>query len=880
MKSKLTKFLLALGLTVTLVTGCGSKKSGGKGSSTTSSQTSSQTSEDPDCYYGDDTKVIEDIPNTPCTEYSAETLAAIRAMYKKVSSSDNADEFVSYMLTLKVGDQLAREFATWFSSMYDVSFENFALLKVEALDSANFERLCYKALALIKAFDMSGLVALFNRLNADSRQQAQKEYDELTIFDMHQYDISYGDVYYGAYKKLQRVKDQINDAELTSFLQSYEQYVDNFHWTEEDIAEFNARKAELKDRAENGSAVPATVISFFEKHGQEMKDIVVTDLKAAVDGFLPLVKTVLGGVETKSRVNPRANGFDIRGDYTAEIRAVLQDKDKLIKFLRLLVGSEQFDNLLLDGVTEILIPEMRKAYPEDAERLAKLTQFENRIKALSAKHVRSLVDFVLKLVDKVSVDDLTDLLYALMFGGMSDFDFIAFGQKYISAIDDVVASITGEDKTRLLETSAIFGINVLEELSAFTSIFKNNEPGSEQFFEKLQVWLQSLMNKFNEAFISIFAGGTAGQGGSVKDRDDLYIDDERMYLYVEVDNWGIYQGDEVTGGYKLYVNYQDREHYRLPESSFYGNPAYFDESFVQRNLEIINEWGAEDYQEEIAFLNGLSMSVNNFRLDTSSVGRTHMTGTFTFVRDHETFEWPFDRVVTVRPREQQYLRLNYIYNCISSIAGGGICLLEQGKQYEGSGDYAIDTSTTGWHVVQGNHGDKYIYYVASAAEIKASMTYSYSSAGVIMNNNPTRFYDRPYLSYQFSLLDGLFENGNSKSIEIDQVSDFSLGNHTVTVDGYEFEYVVLDYTKPDRVYLNIDLTDLMRSGVTTMASYEAPVQENRTYGYTSMSGMKTMTTINGETGYLTITNYSLQGTRLTFTVDGVTYTYRAYNYYY
>ena len=891
MKNKLIKLLIGLGLVLPVLAGCGQKRettpkddettepsgdnNGGENTNPGGDTTPLPDSSGIPTYEGNTARQVGKINNVPVTAYKAETLARIRYVAKITGGggSDNEEvynTFVEYMLDLGVGDELALAFCDFMEHTYHLSMEGFNAMNASVLgeNGANFIDVCYEGLTLINSYDLLKLENLFNKLNKANKDSAQKRYDEANIAEY--YSVNINGLSYYRYKQLKEIGSKINNAELNAMLTKYEAALDKYYYTPEQIQNFNEYKQNLKENLDNAGIIPEGIVNFVKAHANDAKDILVKDLKLIVDAFGACAPDILNAVKKNSRGNfyyyttvsdnygnTYTNNVYYHLDNNAMAREIvnslLKNKETVLGLLKAIVVDQDLGNLLLDAVNEVVLPEMEKAFKDNSEMSPKVAQFKTRINALNGKHVSALTSFVLKVINQISKEDIVDFIL-LMTGNNNEFNIIEFGNKYIGKLDEVIAAVTAQEKQLILEMSQIFGLDILVELSKFSAIYQGKdletEAGMQKFQEDMGKWAQELYKKAYDNFFCFFGG--SAQGGASKPYPDEPTTPENVYIDVHIMN-GVYMNEQVNAN-DVYISY----HNGNEEVDVYGTPDQINEQAAeyQQRLDEMSAEEKAEWPEEVERLQkqaALTISGVVITADTSHCGNVPCTVSFVLAGKSYTVSTYLNVMVKNMPYYREaYINYNNTLNVYSN--SHDISVVEKGAEAtlydKENGGSKVDTSTSGWHFVTYNSNYEYddteytsyvLYYVTTIAELEPYIVRTESRIGTILSNG-TSFSNGASKQFEYDINGVEFHRYQYLSFSQDLVSGKAVNKkYTVTKNGVEYEYVIIDASKP------------------VFTSYEFRLNEN-------LSG-ETISTPTTKTMEARVNN------RYVVTIDGVIYTY-------
>ena len=901
MKNKLVKILIGLGLVFPVLAGCGQKRNDTPKQDDTTQPSGDNNTQEPGrdetplddttgipTYEGNTAKQVRTIPNTPVTAYKAETLARIKYV-ASITSESIYDDYVNYMLELGVGDELAMEFCDFMEGMYRMTMKGFNIYDASVLgeNGEDLIDLCYQGLAIINSFDVSKVESVLTRINEASREDYLKRYNELTIAEY--FDVSINGLNYSRYKELKSLKTKINDSSLNNLLSSYESAIQNFYFSAEQQAEFNDYKAQLRENSQNGGLIPQGVITLLHTHASDARELLVKDLKLIVDAFGECVPEILNAIKKQDSefcysytyTDPNYGYTNTRSHYLYSergemirsiINAVIKNKNVVLGVLKAVYLDVKLGNILLDAFSTIYLPILEEQYENDTEMAPKVAQLKTRVNALSGKHVSALFSFLLKVINQVSREDLVELLVAA-YGGNDDFDYAAFGDKYIGQLDAVIASVTAQEKQLILETSQIFGLDILAELTKFSTIYKTKDlstnAGKEKFADDVADWAEELYEKAYENVFCFFGGG----GHSARP-------DERNYwVNVSVNNT-IFVGQTVQSS-MLYIefdDYGDGIHVYGSISSINSDADYYQ----QRLDSMSDEEKADMNPEELQYYQErASARISNVVIsaDTSHVGNVPFTVSFTLAGRPITYKGYLTVYSSSMPIVyNSYLEVSYSSSRLYS--DSNVSIVEKGQEayYYSYNQNVVDTSTSGWHFASNTRtedGHNYyyyvVYYVTTLAELNPYLVETRTDVGVILSDR-TYFERNPYKNFIYNVDGFLFRRNVSLSYSQDLVSGKQTNRkYTATSDGVQFEYVIIDSSKPAYTSYYFCLKENL-DGITIATPTTKTLMVREHYRYVvEVDGVFYTASSNSNEKEETVSNFTYVNDVVSFTYKGVAY---------
>lgn len=867
MRHKIRNILLAGCLSALVLSGCsggGGASSSTSGSGTSTSSTSSSSGES-GYYYGDPDREISVIKNVPCNAYSDETLTALHNMYLKYKRNDtHFEEMVEYMLALRVGDELAAYFAKWASDAYDVCSEGFCG-HPEALGEKgeNFINIIYGGLTVIKSFDTSALDAVFDTLIRSHTGQP--------IVDIHEYNYTqYGgnDEYY-PYKKLSERKEEIGNGALNLYLNEYKQFLDGYHYTEEDWARYN----EYTLQQNTGFAESYELLfSFIATHADKIKEIALRDLKVITDGFVPFIQDYLKIINKLNSTGAQMMYGYASLDRSDLIKLLLEHRTLLVQALRTILASEDFDQLFYQCVVELWAPQMRIIHNRNGDEIsvAKIDELLTKLKNVNAQQLKVGLQFLFNVIDSIPNDVYESLYNHLANAGkVTLFEFVKGfyqdGATVLDCFENVYRKTSLGDKTAINNFFQTFGIDASAELNKFKEIYItadiSTEEGENAFIYELTKWLRNILDQLESNFGALL-GGRVSKGSD-------YMPD-----CISGNNYNIYftnDSEYEEGGsfdphidvrFHLYINQTNGESFGF--SGVVGDFPSIRDSYVSY---LIGDNTDGRFTEGILLLQSMSLFVTSFTtFPSSGYGRFNIDYDLSFTANDKEYTLSSKEVVYVSPLHGLPLNLAYVPKIYGEYRNFGFSLLSQG--YDAGENF--DTLATGWHVVILEE-KIYVYYVYIPGEVTTEL-YN-QSIGIILKG-ASEFYRTPYNGYRVCLKGEIityFETAMSFSA----VSDFTTGYHEVDYEDSTFRYVVVDETNIVQTYTSFDLT-MATATYGTFDSITIAISIWNTFAYRDeYDSMYTFETYV-DTKDVDITNVSFDGSVLTFTYEEETYCFHVY----
>ena len=854
-------------------------------------------------YEGDTSREVGYIENVPVEAYSDELIAKAKRVLAKISSStDFADTFLSYMLELKVGEELASAFFDFYDSTTSMTSS------IETYASDEFVDVYYGALKLINSFDLHNLVPLLQRINREYRAEYQARYDSMTMESW--YNPTVNGLDYSEYQMIMDINEEVKDPLITENLAGFPAAYADYYYSEASIARFESQKASYKNIAENGYIIPECVIDFVDSHADIAKELLVKDCKLLVDAYATIAADLMQILST----NLTNDSLDFRTEYEYEVEGydytyhgyqyferdnskmiseiinlLFEHKTTFLGVLKAILMDAKFGDFVLDALIDVALPLIVGSREFDDEEAAKYDRFVARVESLSGNHIAALASFLLRIANQAEAEDVIKLILS----SDGDFDLASLGDKYLAKVNDIIASLTANEKSLILEFMRIFGIDVFDEIATLTAIFATKdvttEDGAIAFQRALDEWWNTLYEKMDDALFSIF-GAKGHQGSEVKPSEEV------TDLFVQVDKV-VYQGDTLTGE-DFWIRYQD-----------YNTGAYLSAAGVtswneqisqyQAELDAMDDEARERDPDRVARLEVfVTLTITEFKVEinTSKVGNVPCTVILVIKGEIRTFGSTVDVKVkdlvnVLRPTIYYEGTSKYRLNSSKELWPDYVFTKGQEAHYQeydyDIGEYVnvtVDTSKAGWNVFarlqrrdDGNILYVAVYYVADPEIMEAHLTRSDTAIGCYIvgenyfNNTPS--YDNYYS------VDGMeFFSYGYLDFDASYVANKKAGDLVkVTADGVDYQFVVVDETNlvvtSRRIILNEKLSEDIVDPVTKDATlyeyhaYEVKVGDT-TYRYSTNVAaeprkveLTNFTYING------VAKFTYAGNQYSFTYD-------------
>lgn len=887
MKSKkLAKLFVALGLIVPTLAGCSSNPFGNaaKSSDAENNVSENQQNSQPEsesnptsqpggqgqsedgiqAYQGDTSKTVGKISNTPVTEYSQTTKDAIMRFAKTISSysyQEIYDSFSFYMLKMKVGNELAIEFCNTFIEFYALGTQSFSAYNPEPLGpkAEKMSALCYKFLTILNSIDASAVASVLEEVNKEVKTARQKEFDERKSFE------EVGSVYLNGfsssdYEVLKRVKEatKTDNKYITDILTTFEYAKAHYNYSEYERAGYEAETARMQERI-NEPVIPTMVIDFLKKHAGEARDLLVKDLKLIVDAYCSMIPDMLSSVKESNtnRSDELYYSYNYQHYYQNDSRnnvsvsrasyeTLLENRTLYLGLLKSIVADPALGDLVLDAMIEMMLPAYRQYAEPEAEDLAKVTQLETRLKALSGQQVSSLVNFAIKalaLIEDEDIVSLIDILEATTYTGEFDEDFseslFALGDKYAAKLGELIAGLTANEKNDILSVGQIFKIDILKEIQDFLVIYNakdlSTEEGAQAFLDAVQNWAMKIYETLDENFFFMFHGSDSGQSQGSKEEPKSQ---EEYPLELSFGNLYLGKTYDAEEDVYFHINEKGYEYYISGNYKSWNQTVQEAKEFLQRYEKMSDEekeWYSYEYERSLAFAD-LEISNFSFVIDTTKCGETVYTFTYTF--KGKTYSGNGYATVGVEGLDSMnalYVRNLYenpavIYTAYHNhfdvpiiLKNGEIKYSVWEKVQNGENEwdydyqekeYAIDTSKEGWNFLMVESDDNYsrpqffFYYVVDQATLKNNIADTSIETGYILQGEDS-FAKQPYACTSYSFEDGYFSF--SKSYYLDNIPQSELQGKPINTylqytdeRGVEFEYFIV--SPSSKLYSTIDFS--------------------------------------------------------------------------
>ena len=929
MKTKIAKFLIGLTLCTTMVCGCSdldsssSKRrhssSGGDYSSGQSSHSGQgsggEAGGEIEAYEGNKDREIGVIPNTPVNSYSEETLEKIGAFVALIHGTaypEMVNAFADCMLSFKLGDELA-------SAVCDLII-NYSESEDSIGESDDYcEALveyCYDALEIVNSTDFSYIGTFFTTLNNIYHDICTRDgyYDTSSWTLANYYGPSFGYQYftYLEYLDIKKNLSEFNNSTLSEIISQYDAVYGSFNFTDEQIAHFNEVKAEREAEAADIIAVPQVIVDFVSEHAEESKEMLMNKFKLAVDAFAELAPILqdfasfsIGGSK-KSNPFYLSNHLSVSTPYTSGITFSDQldeepepeeepefDLDEfyseLFKRRELIFGvakailvDSDLGDLLVAGANELLIPLLKNSYPRTEQNERILDGLTENVADLTGKHISAFASFLLNVANQIENKDLVDVCEYIfrMFKEIEDeeyeFDIIAFVDKYLDNLTDVIAALSSEEKALITELTSVFGFDIFEEIYKFTRIFNekdiSTEEGVDAFLEELEELYEEIGEKVYNAVGLSYDEEESGSGYD----DDYQSDNNGVSFYISMDSdirVGMTQQDIARKIYlSCYSRYTNEFGFQQDEVYMYGNLAdwndyvqsYGEQYRLMSSEEKESEYGQAIYQRSLLAISELEFTP----LDVSKVGYSQLK--FSFKMKGSTFS--FSRSILVGPAEDlpkidkltvNSSNLKYRFDTGSYL---GPDIYELGDTINFYDDFnnksvEINASRLGWNMyvapVTSEYTDfdysAYVYYVVNPSELADAKTGTYETVGYYIVGSDN-FYSEPE-SYVYYKYNGLaFAERVTLPFNENLVNGKAANQkYTATYQGKEFNYVIFNEDAIVMHTYGFGLREEITGEITEPTTKTASIENYVRYE----------ATINGEFYYVQIWNYSVGNVTLT-----------------
>lgn len=951
MKKRIAKFLVSMGLIIPCLSGCnffaadGDQSAGDNQSDVVDNNQSGDQSQNGQSggngnnggngggffngdtnvpvYTGDSTRTVGTIPNTPTDHYSEQTLAKITKMIRSFSLSTNTsirDRIARYMIELEIGEEVA-------NALCDTVISFVGQIPKSSFNSRDSVNTWYNALKVLNSIDATKVSKLMRKINEEYEESEKgyynTSYQAETILEYYNPDI--GSLSYKQFKEFKENKDNFKSEQLNAILDEYESVFNNYYFSPDYVAHFEEYKAGLleDDNEYYVYVFPEEVISFVEEHANDAKAILVSDLKLIIDAFASSAYDFVDifGESTNELSFETADGHSYYlsdNNYTDRINQffdlLFKNKNTTIGLINAILTDTRVANLLLDFVLDFLVPQAEARFAEEAETLAEIRQFKTRVSALSGAHVVALVSFAMKLFNQISQDDLAAVyLERYDYEERSEeesFDWFALGDKYDNILDNVIASLTAKEKSLIIETSQIFGFDLISELQNASRIYKGKDTSTEEGLEKLHddmwEWAEPLLTKLYRPFHFLFSSPDNygyNNGSSYKNPRRMDITEHISFYFY---NSHFYLNDTSSAiQNRLYFDVYYEEEYENGDSRGY---YCFDSSFgelsyyIQSYAEMIDRYGEEEFISNygrgrylaIQELRNITFSDIQVSLDTSKYG--YLPLSISFKANGKVFSTSYDVEVSAydlpylytgnfEESGTNYYTNNSSYSLYRKVfkQGANVTVYNRYSYYDETSTTTLDTSTTGWHYYfqQESSGNNYylIYLVVDSSMLANYVSYTYSRIGYAVEG-ANGFYSSPELDvyyeyegmeiYTYMYLkaqDSYFENKSANQI------------YKVNYGGFEFEYAII--SRNSAAYTQYDFIldqPLSSTNITTPTQVQARVYKTCVYEVV-IDGC--LFIIGGdhseETANATLTNFTLVDGVASFTYANKNYTFK-YNY--
>ena len=502
----------------------------------------------------------------------------------------------------------------------------------------------------------------------------------------------------------------------------------------------------------------------------------------------------------------------------------------------------KFGDFVLDAIVDVALPLIVGSREFDDETAAKYDRFVARVESLSGDHIAALASFLLRAANQAEAEDFINLILASNSGGI---DLISLGDKYLAKVNEIIASLTTNEKSLILEFMRIFGIDVFDEIATLTTIFATKdvttEDGAIAFQRALDEWWHTLYEKMDDALFSIF-GAKGRQGSEVKPSEEV------TDLFVQIDRV-VYQGDTLTGE-DFWIRYQDNNTGVYLSAA--GVTSWNDQvSQYQAELDAMDADARErdpDYTARLEVLAELTITDFAVEIDTSKVGYVPCAVTVTIKGEIRTFGSTVnvkvkDLVNVLRPTIYYEGTSKYRLDSSKELWPDYVFTKGQEAHYQeydyDIGEYVnvtVDTSKAGWNVFarlqrrdDGNILYVAVYYVADPEIMEAHLTRSYTSTGCyIVGENSFR--SNPSYDNCYSV-DGMeFISYGYLDFDASYVANKKAGDLVkVTADGADYQFVVVDETNLVVTSRRIILNEKLSEDIVTPVTKNAVLYESRSY---------------------------------------------------
>lgn len=808
---------------------------------------------------------IGKINNTPVTKYQEATERRIEESAKLLYggsstyySEDGQDiraiQMKAYMIDLGVGDELAVKFCDFVDGMYEVSYVAAQTYDKEKLgeNSKKVQDLYNDALVILNSLDFTRAATLLENINADYKAGAQDDIKAITLESYvapELYNLNYSN-----YKTLVANKNKFNNQKLNAALDGYAQFLENYQYSEYRVADYNRYIENLQSIAQKG-VIPSYYISFIRKHANEAKDLLLKDIKIILDAYYSVYADVLDYAEKFATVGSlryqRNDSYTyFVNDYSDIVKMIKEiiNKTDVIKLLETIIANEKLGDLLIDTTLEIIVPLLKEWQANDQEKLALVNRLETRLKGLSGRQIKTVVNFALKLAKKVDLNEVAELIarcVSYSYDRQQDKTIseyiIELGDKYINDLDSVIASTTAEEKNTILSVSSIFGLDILNELQSFSRIYHGKDISTEEGWSRLGSslgeWASAMGEKFYNEIGCLFIRNDEGSNGHSGYYDDPSyggdpeINGDNYSLRYNNFSANIHVGDQINKS-AVYFDYREwGENYSI---DLYGN---YEEAMTQierakQELTYYSQQPEEYVDEyEYASLSALaSLTIDvDISMDTSkaatgvpyTVTLTVNGHTLTKKGNATVFPQNFVQLIRMNPS----IGKNYSQYTLEDNLLMNYSVLFKGSSQEVTFGYsldpspiALDTRETGWHLYIDDSLEYelsyFMYYVVDKNTLKDHLTYSNISYGVYLEGDDS-WSSWPYVEYRYKYEDCSFSVYKSLDFDRSYVENKATNKkYSVTVDGLEYEYIIIDNSDPAYIRYSFELQEDFETIVT------------------------------------------------------------------
>lgn len=902
MKSNLAKLFIGLTLCTSMVVGCSSSPSSSKRRKSSSNPDSSLNSgqsqpsnqgvgEEIKAYEGNKNRQIGSIPNTPVESYKQSTLDKIGSLVRLIhgtTSEEMVDAFADCMLAFKLGDDLACAVCD-----YVIGFSDFSQ---EIVSSENYSKIivdyCYQGMKILNSIDFGDAENFFTTLNNTYRDvcTGDSSYYDVSSMKIEKYfdpDFGYRYLSYSEYKDLKDHLNEYDNNELNELVAAYDQVYGSMRFTDQQVEVFNNAKAERERELQEIVAVPQYLVDFIAAHANEdSKTLLLNKIKLVVDAFeelSPVLSDLLGNVSligaTKKAMG--SNYLYVRAgqenynyfwlyekeddssenaeekpvfDVQAFATNLLQKRQVIFGLAKAILVDEEIGDLLVDAVDELLIPLLEARAEENDENTQILDTLSRKVKTLTGKHISVFADFILNAANELYDEDVL-ALYAYIVYGDESFDLFAFIDKYLPKLNNLIASLSADDKALITGLTTVVGVDVFDAVNEFNDIYNNKdlstEEGQEAFFEALDEFGEEIGYNFYSAV-----------GLSFKDSDDYNYPQEENVAADEdrvtcsINNQAIKVG--MTQDDILECIYIDcYTHYDFSNS----NGSYFGTFNVSSSLSSWNSYvqmyeqrynnlseddkytveGQKDYVRSQLSISDIELeSVNTSSCGYSLVNLSFKMRGKTYTFSMTVFVVPVNPLPTV---DKVYHSGDYSFEKGSAFDLGIYELNASFQIYDSIASEDVDLTATkaGRNVyISKPSGEEYysyydyclyVYYVVNPSAIQNSVIGTYSDTGVYFTGEED-FYDEPYYSISYEYNGLRFHKSYELPFSADLVNNKTPGGqYTTTYEGNEFSYVIVDSDSGEILGYEFDLDDRLTGEINQPQTMSASVEIKVAYQY-------------------------------------------------